>query len=439
MCASSCNAAARWHWDGEECIENDDNNPYKGRPMALYQKLGMLELADKLPSKCLPMGSLVGKLTKEAAEHLNLEEGTPVAQGGPDAFVGMIGLGCIHPKQLCLITGSSHLHCVVTSAPSTAPGTWGAYRGAPLPGTNFAEGGQSSTGSIIRWAKSLFGNDLGYKELDDEAAAIDPGSDGLLALETFQGSRTPVTDPLARGALIGITLSHTRGHIWRALMEAVCYGTRGCIDGLASAGHDCSEIIIAGGTTRSAVWLQMHADVTGKPVVLCENIDAPLLGCAILASVGAGVHSSVEDAVKMMVRVARRVEPHSETVQKYDSLYQNAYKDLSPSVRPIVHSLAGLRGGSSNSGKQNNDQTDSSGKVITISPSLLASDWANISLEIKRCLDANLTQLHVDVFDGVFLDSPNALTFGPQMVRAMRSVSNEMSLDIHLCVDRPAR
>ena len=128
--------------------------------MSLYQKVGMPELADKLPSKCLPMGSLVGTLTKEAAEHCNLPEGLPVAQGGPDAFVGMIGLGCIHPKQLCLITGSSHLHCVVTSEPNTAPGTWGAYRGAPLPGTNFAEGGQSSTGSIIRWAKALFGKML---------------------------------------------------------------------------------------------------------------------------------------------------------------------------------------------------------------------------------------------------------------------------------------
>ena len=200
---------------------------------------------------------------------------------------------------------------------------------------------------------------------------------------------------------------------------------------------DRFEIIIAGGTTRSSVWLQMHADVTGKPVVLCENINAPLLGCAILASVGANVHSSVEDAVKKMVRVVRRVEPSSDTVEKYDTLYKNAYKDLSPSVRPLVHSLAKLRGGSC--GKQINDPTDRKGRVMTISPSLLASDWANISSEIKRCLDAGLTQLHIDVFDGVFLDSPHALTFGPQMVRAMRSVSNEMSLDIHLCVDRPAR
>jgi ribulose kinase len=88
------------------------------------------------------MGGLVGGLTEETAKHLNLPVGTKVAQGGPDAFVGMVGLGCINPGQLCLITGSSHLHCVVTSTPATAPGIWGAYKGAPLPGICFAEGGQ---------------------------------------------------------------------------------------------------------------------------------------------------------------------------------------------------------------------------------------------------------------------------------------------------------
>ncbi len=125
LCASSCNAAARWHWDGEECIKADESDKYRGRPTSLYEKLGMSELADKLPQKCIPMGTLVGHLTEDAAADLGLEKGLPVAQGGPDAFVGMVGLGCIYPQQLCLITGSSHLHCVVTDKPSTATGTWG--------------------------------------------------------------------------------------------------------------------------------------------------------------------------------------------------------------------------------------------------------------------------------------------------------------------------
>mmetsp|Transcript_13594 Transcript_13594/g.25534 ORF Transcript_13594/g.25534 Transcript_13594/m.25534 type:complete len:636 (-) Transcript_13594:6882-8789(-) len=410
LVASACNAAARWHWNGNECTKDpDQNNRYPGRPISLYKKLNIPELADKLPAQCLSMGGVIGSLTKEAAEHLGLNEETLVAQGGPDAFVGMVGLGCIYPQQLCLITGSSHLHCVVTAKPTTATGSWGAYMGAPLYGTNFAEGGQSSTGSIIRWARKLFGAEsLDYSTLDQEAAQIEPGCDGLVALETFQGARTPVTDPLARGALVGLTLSHSRGHVWRALMEAVCFGTRACVDGLEKAGHKCEEIIIAGGTTRSPLWLQMHADVTGKNIILCENIDAPLLGCAILASVGAGVHNSIQDAVKAMVRVSKRIEPNPTVTDIYDKLYQEVYSKLSGSVKSVTHSIAKLRGGAS-------PLEGNHGEKAIISPSVLAADWANMKDEITRCLNAGLSRIHVDIFDGVFIDSPEALTFGPKV------------------------
>ena len=447
LVASSCNAASRWHWDGEECLKDPtEANPYPGRPMSLYKKLGMPELADKLPRKCLPMGSVIGGLSPEAAKHLGLPAGLPVTQGGPDAFVGMIGLGCIHPGQLCLITGSSHLHCVVTDKPTTAPGTWGAYRGAPLPGINFAEGGQSSTGSIIRWAKALFGGDssetLDYETLDKEAAEIPPGSEGLVALETFQGSRTPKTDALARGAVVGLTLSHTRAHLWRAKMEAVCFGTRACIEALDKAGHACDEIVIAGGATRSPLWLQMHADVTGKPVVLCEHIDAPLLGCAVLASVGAGVHETVGEAVENMVRTARRIEPQKEISEAYTKLYNGVYKHLPDAVRPVVHAIAALRGGSTEPMHANRFSGTTS--PITISPSLLAADWSDMRSAIDRCVEAGCNQIHVDIFDGVYLDSPHALTFGPQMIKSLRDYANSVScndvvLDIHLCVDRPLR
>lgn len=449
LVASSCNAASRWHWDGEECLkESTDADPYPGRPMSLYKKLGMPELADKLPKKCLPMGSVIGGLTPEAAEHLDLPSGLPVTQGGPDAFVGMIGLGCIHPGQLCLITGSSHLHCVVTDKPTTALGTWGAYRGAPLPGINFAEGGQSSTGSIIRWAKALFGGDssegLDYETLDKEAAAIPPGSQGLVALETFQGSRTPKTDALARGAVVGLTLSHTRAHLWRAKMEAVCFGTRACIEALGKAGHACDEIVIAGGATRSPLWLQMHADVTGKPVVLCEHIDAPLLGCAVLASVGAGVHKTVDEAVKNMVRTARRIEPQRETADAYTKVYTGVYKHLPDAVRPVVHAIAALRGGSTPPKQTKKLSSTGSTTPAIISPSLLAADWSDMRNAIDRCVEADCNEIHVDVFDGVYLDSPHALTFGPQMIKSLRDYANSIShkdliLDIHLCVDRPLR
>ena len=397
MCASSCTAAVRWHWNGEEAVKTEDSNDlttYPGRPVTLLAKLGMSELLQKMPKRCIPMGSLVGNLTKDAAARLGLSEGLPVAQGGPDAFVGMIGLGCIHPGQLCLITGSSHLHCCVSSKPSTAQGTWGAYAGAPLPGICFAEGGQSSTGSLLRWMKTILGNNnpeaIQYKDLDDEASIISPGSDGLIALETFQGSRTPVTDARARGAFIGLTLSHTRAHVWRSLMEAVCLGTKACIDGLDNAGHNCREIVIAGGATRSPLWLQMHADVTGKPVVVCENTDAPLLGCAILASVCGGVHENVEAAVNAMVREKTRILPNPSVNVVYETLYSEVYSKVSPSIRSIVHKISEIRGGSN----EDKIETVTSIRNIIVSPSLLASDWSNINEEVKRCERAGANWIH---------------------------------------------
>jgi len=445
MCASSCNAAARWHWDGEKCVqESTDEDPYPGRPLSLYDKLGISELAKKLPKRCLPMGHRVGYLTASAAAHLGLPEGLPVTQGGPDAFVGMVGLGCVHPGQMCLITGSSHLHCVVSSIPASSPGVWGAYTGAPLRGINFAEGGQSSTGSIIRWARKIFcSEDVEYRDLDADASLIPPGCDGIVALETFQGSRTPDTDPSAKGALVGLTLSHTRAHIWRALMEAVCFGTRACVDALEAAGHECEEIVIAGGATRSNLWLQMHADVTGKPVVVCENSDAPLLGCAILASVNSGIHPSVNHAVEMMVRTVQKLEPSAEVAATYDQLYREVYSHLGKAVRPIAHAIAGLRGGDVSSLEFDGDKAgmvaSRSIRDVIISPSLLAADWSEMKEEVRRCLDAGMSRLHVDIFDGVGVDSPTSFTFGPQMVAAIRKCSKDAFLDLHMCVDRPLR
>jgi len=233
-------------------------------------------------------------------------------------------------------------------------------------------------------------------------------------------------------------------------MESVCFGTRACLEGLEKAGHGCDEIVMAGGATRSDLWLQMHADVTGKPVVVCEFADAPLLGCAILASVNAGVHKTVDDAIDHMVRKSKRITPSEAASKTYDELYNRIYSGLGSATRPVAHAIAAFsRGGhiaapsdetSSNKYRMRSNTKGRRSEFPIISPSLLASDWSNIRGEIQRCLDAGINRLHVDIFDGVFLDSPHALTFGPQMVEAMRRCSDDDTiLDLHICVDRPAR
>jgi ribulose kinase len=198
LCASGCNAASRWHWDADAaCDPAAAGDRFRGRPVSLLRRVGLADLLDRWPARCVAPGRPIGQLTAAAAARLGLRAGLPVAQGGADAFVGILGLGCVDPGRLCIVTGSSHLHLALCAAPppgaaaAGAPGAWGPYRGAPLPGLAFAEGGQCSTGSVLAWARRLLsagsaeaggapGALVSYAELDAEAEAVPPGADGLL-------------------------------------------------------------------------------------------------------------------------------------------------------------------------------------------------------------------------------------------------------------------
>lgn len=158
----------------------------------------------------------------------------------------------------------------------------------------------------------------------------------------------------------------------------------------------------------------------------------------------AGTHTSVENAVKEMVREVDRIEPDESIHQAYTHIFNNVYSKLAPTVAPVVHAIHDLRGGASSffdnddrkSGKLQQQQLK---RQVIVSPSLLAGDWSDIRGEINRCVLANITRLHIDVFDGVFLNSPLAFTFGPQMIAAMRRCNQDIILDAHLCVYKPHR
>ena len=268
-----------------------------------------------------------------------------------------------------------------------------------------------------------------------KAANIPPGSDGLVALETFQGSRTPVTDPLARGCLIGLTLAHTRAHIWRALLESVCYGTRACLEALSKAGfgNDCSELFVAGGATRSDFWLQMHSDITGLPVTVGECDNAPLIGSAILAAVGSGIYKTVEEAVKAMVRPTKRIFPRSDLKPTYDALYA-IYKFVSPAVRDITHSLA--RGTVTSLPTKDICGLLPSGRDAYVVPSILAADMTALGDEVVGCHTVGAKWVHVDVCDGGEV-CQGSLTFGALVVDAIHKKCKDIFLDVHVVAASP--
>ncbi|WP_045224045.1 FGGY-family carbohydrate kinase [Methyloterricola oryzae] len=325
MVASITNAAVRWHYQTR-------NGGYACR---LAAALGIGELADKWPGEVVPLGDLIGTLTPEAAQHLGLRAGTPVAQGGADAFIAMLGLGVVKPGSLAFITGSSHLHLGLSARAFSGRGIWGTYADAVMPGLHVVEGGQTSTGSVVQWFKNLLGEATSYAALDAEAAALPPGAEGLLVQEHFQGNRTPHTDPLSRGAILGLSLKHGRGHIFRALLEGIAFGTEAVLQAMRGNGYVPAELVLCGGAARSALWMQIHADVSGLPLILTEVADAPALGCAILAAVGAGRYSGIEEAAGAMVKVARRIEPNPAAHATYAPLFA-AYQRAYPALKLVI-------------------------------------------------------------------------------------------------------
>ncbi len=313
--ASINNASVRWHY----------GPGWGGWASSMVENLGMPELLKKWPDTVLRLGEEIGGLTPNAASHLDLQEGLPVLQGGADAFIGMIGLGLVDPGSLAFITGSSHLHLGLSSQAFHGQGIWGTYADAVIPGLHVVEGGQTSTGSVVSWIRRTLGNPS-YEELNEEAAQLEPGSEGVIIQEHFQGNRTPHTDPLSRGVISGLTLKHGRGHLFRASLEGIAFGTELILETMRNNGFAAETVVLAGGATRSNLWLQIHADVSNLPLTLTKVPDAPALGSAILAAVGSGAFSDIGSAARKMVQIDRVIEPNSETHGLYQPFYQS-YRD----------------------------------------------------------------------------------------------------------------
>lgn len=322
MVASLNNVSVRWHY----------RSGAGGFAHSLVNALDISELLEKWPKDVVALGETIGTLTAKAAEHCGLNAGIPVAQGGADAFIAMIGLGVVRPGALAFITGSSHLHLGLSDVPFHGKGIWGTYQDAVIPGLHVVEGGQTSTGSVVNWFKNLIGNSADYDSLNAQASQLSPGAEGLIVQEHFQGNRTPHTDALSRGAIMGLSLKHTRAHIFRAMIEGIAFGTEAIFKAMRASGYQPDEFRICGGATRSDFWMQVHADVSGIPLTVTRVPDAPALGSAILAAVATGEFKSVVEAADAMVKIVRRIEPNMTRHEEYKPLfaaYERAYPALS--------------------------------------------------------------------------------------------------------------
>jgi ribulokinase len=337
--ASINTASFRWYYDRNA----------GGFPESLYGALGLDDLLEKFPQRVLDMGDVAGELRKEAAEELGLSAGTPVAEGGGDAFVALVGLNVLEPRKMALITGSSHVVVGQAAEPKYGAGLFGAYTDGVVPGQYSVEGGQASTGSVVKWFKDNFAKRAAaeaerrgvdaYEVLGEMAAEVPPGSEGLMVLDYWQGNRTPYTDPEARGMMWGLSLRHEEGHVFRAILEGICYGTEHILRTMRENGFEPEEGVVCGGPTKSDLWMQMHADVSNLPVSFTRVPEAPTLGSAILGAVGAGLYPDIQTAAENMVHVESQIQPDQATHEAY-KFYVDRYIETYPRMKDLMHEVS---------------------------------------------------------------------------------------------------
>ena len=282
---------------------------------------------------------VTGVVTVQAAALTGLRPGTPVMAGGGDQAANGVGVGAVAPGVVAMSVGTSGVVFASADRPVVEPaGRLHAFCHA-VPGMWHLMGVMLSAAGSYKWFKEAFAPDLTYDELNDAAAVVPAGSEGLVFLPYLTGERTPHPDPLARGAFIGLTVRHGLGHMARAVMEGVAFGLRDSVE-LMAAEMELGEVRVSGGGASSDLWLRIIADVIGLPVRVVGTAESAAHGAAMLAAVGAGVFDSVAGACEAAVEVGEITEPGQDAAV-YDEVYR-VYRDLYPVLSDSFHRLSGL-------------------------------------------------------------------------------------------------
>ena len=289
---------------------------------------------------------VVGEVTAEAAKETGLAEGTPVVAGTTDAAAEAISAGVADFGDMMLMFGSSIFFIMKTAELVETEHFWSA---------NFLEegtfaflGGMSTGGSLTTWFREQFaqfevekekeGGEKAYAELAKLASASPIGSKGLVALPYFEGERTPLHDPKAKGMLFGLSLKHTKGDVYRAILEGVAFGIRHNVEVMSEEGVQPKRILAVGGGTKNPLWLQIVADVCNIELTVPEQQIGASYGDAFLAGTGIGLFKSLSE-IKQWVKIKGIVEPNPETRKLYEVNYQ-VFRQLYTSTKPLMHRLA---------------------------------------------------------------------------------------------------
>jgi xylulokinase len=294
--------------------------------------VGLLPALYESPQVC-------GKVSDAGAEATGLKAGTPVVAGAGDQAAGAVGMGIARAGAVSATIGTSGVVFAATDRPALDPkGRLHTFCHA-IPGRWHVMGVTQAAGLSLRFFRDRFGvlskdGRDPYDILAEEATAAPPGSEGAFWAPYLMGERTPHLDPNARAALLGLTASHTRGHIIRAVMEGVAYSLKDTFTIFEEMEIPVTSIRLGGGGARSPLWRQIQADVYAHEVEIVAAEEGAAYGAAILAGTGAGAWSSVDDACDNVVRVASRIAPDRAAAKTMKRGYRK-YRKIYPALRRV--------------------------------------------------------------------------------------------------------
>ncbi|MCC9608874.1 xylulokinase [Blastopirellula sp. JC732] len=303
------------------------------------QLLSKLELDESLLGKVYESEEVTGKLTADAAKLLGLTTDCVVVGGAGDCAANAVGNGVVKQGVLASSLGTSGVMFVHSDEVAIDPeGRLHTFCHA-VRGKWHMMGVTLCAAGTLEWFVQRLCADLRngrgkqdpYTILNAEAADIAPGSQGLFTLPYLAGERTPHADPNARGCFIGLTLSHTRGHITRSIMEGVAYSLRDSLEIISDLGVPVRQIRAGGGGAKSPLWRQIQADVFGKKVVTINAEQGPAYGVALLAATGAGAYKNIQEACAATIQVVSETSVDRKAAKIYNEafpVYQGLYKSL---------------------------------------------------------------------------------------------------------------
>lgn len=328
---SRMNAACKWNYDSAEGRFVPD----------IYEAFGVADLIERLPQRIVPVGGVIAPMRAGMAAELGLENRPVVAQGGIDAHIGILGADTIEPGGMLFIGGTSIVQLVQLAREADVSGFWGPYPNALNDGRWLVECGQVAAGSMLNWLSGeMFGLDAaGHAALIADVAAAPSRSEGLLALDYMMGNRTPYRDAALRGALMGLTLGHTRADVYAAAIDSIALGSANVLSVLKARGVSVGRVMMAGGIVKNAVWLQATVDAIGQPVEVAREDNLSLVGTAAAAAAAIGAFADLASAAAACVAPSKALLPDPARAEWFDRMLP-LYQDATERLRPVLHQLA---------------------------------------------------------------------------------------------------